>query len=561
MNEEKTNQRCKWWGWGDENKTFSLEERPNFLPYLNKEIELTEDDEEASSRVELNSIELPACKIKINVLEKLKKTAGESNVFTDDFERVVHSYGKSYPDLVRIRKGIIPNPPDIIVYPENEKHISEILQIANENDIIVIPFGGGTGVVGGVEPCSDRQVISLDMTKMNDLLSMDQPSLTATLMTGIYGPELEKKLNTHGYTLYHFPQSFEFSTLGGWIATRSAGQQSTKFGKIEDMVVSLKMISPTGEIKLKELPANATGPDLKQIIIGSEGILGIISCATVKIHKLPEYKDYRGIYFKDYEMAVEAVKNILQSDIMPCSLRLSDIDETIASFKLKTKGDSMLGYLTEKFGKWYLTQKGYSYDSGCMLILGFEGDKKNVEHERLNALNICTEYGSFDLGTKAGDEWYKTRFELPYLRDVLLDKGLMVDTLETATMWNNINNLYYKLKDTISRAICDTGVKGLVYCHISHVYEQGASLYLTFLGKQVKGEELEQWQAVKKAATDCISQNGGALSHHHGIGKQHALWMKNEITLQGLNIIKGVKRVLDPNNIMNPGKLVYSDMP
>jgi len=546
--------RCKWWGWGEENKTFSLENRHSFLPYLNKELDLTGDETDA--RVELNSIGLPACKIQISILEKIKKITGTINVFTDDFERLIHSYGKSYPDLIRVRKGDVTHPPDIVIYPQDEKQISEILQLAHENEIIVIPFGGGTGVVGGVESPWDREVISLDMTKMDELIEIDQQSLTAELMTGIYGPALEDKLNAQGFTLYHFPQSFEFSTLGGWIATRSAGQQSSKFGKIEDMVISLKMISPTGEIKLKKVPAGATGPDLKQIIMGSEGILGVITSAVLKIHPLPELRDYRGIYFKDYEIGVEAIRHILQSDITPCTLRLSDIDETLASFKLKSKGDSMLSALTEKFGKWYLTQKGYSFSTGCMLIIGFEGYKTDVKYELAKALNICKEYGGFDLGLKAGAEWYKSRFELPYLRDVLLDKSLMIDTLETATTWNNINNLYYKLKDAISRAISDTGVKGLVYCHISHVYKGGASLYLTFLGKQVKGQELEQWMAVKKAATDCISQNGGALSHHHGIGKDHALWMKDEVGVMGLNMIKAVKKELDPKNIMNPGKII-----
>jgi len=387
---------------------------------------------------------------------------------------------------------------------------------------------------------------------MNKVLELDAVSLTAIVEAGISGPDLEDALNSKGFSLCHFPQSFQFSVLGGWIATRSAGQVSTKYGKVEDMVESLTLISPKGRVDTKAVPASASGPELKQILIGSEGMLGVITKAKMRIHRLPEVRRYEGLMFKSFREGITAIRETMQSGIIPAMMRLSDPDETMVSLMLSSQRSM------QKLGLWMLERLGYVPPQRCVMILGVEGGHTAARAEREVAVSACKRNGAFAIGKGVGSTWLNERFELPYLRDVLLDHCILVDTLETATTWDRLEELHGEVKKSIENAMAEMGVTGLAFAHVSHAYSDGASIYYTLVAPQVKGKETQQWVSIKKAATDCIMRNGGTLSHHHGIGKDHAPWIKQELGENGLALVRAVKKQLDPEGIMNPGKLLGS---
>ncbi|GIW21107.1 MAG: alkylglycerone-phosphate synthase [Candidatus Sericytochromatia bacterium] len=546
----------KWWGWGDLNKSFNLKDKPYFIPFLEDifERKLLIDNKPVS----IDSISLPPVRLNDEFISKIENIVDKKNCQTSKIDRLYHCYGKSYKDLVRIRKGIIETCPDAVVYPRNNDEIIKILNVANENNIIVVPFGGGTSVVGGLEVGINKPYIVLDLSRnMNKIINLDKDSLLATFQAGIKGPEIERILNESGFTLSHYPQSFEFSTLGGWVATRSAGQQSTKYGKIEKMVNSLKMIYINGEIETKKLPMKATGPDLENILIGSEGIFGIITEVTVKIHYLPEKKDYRAYLFENFQSGINFIQDLIQKhEIYPAMIRLSDETETKLLFKLSEK-KNLIRKITSSFISNYIKNvKKFETENSALMLIGLEGSKTDVDNKNNIISKILENYKHLKLGKSIGDKWYKTRFDLPYLRDSLMDMSIMVDTLETSTIWSNIENLYFSVRNSINKGIEEVSKKGLVACHISHVYHEGASLYYTFASPMKKGYELEQWKIIKNYATDAIANNNGSISHHHGIGSDHSKWLKKQIDIEGINIIKSLKNHFDPNAILNPQNIL-----
>jgi alkyldihydroxyacetonephosphate synthase len=499
-------------------------------------------------------VQLPTSRLNDRVLTRLKRTVG-ADFSTEKYDRLTHSLGRSYLDLVNLRRGLIANAPDAVVYPKDEGEVARLLGFARVNRISVVPFAGGSSVVGGVEPMRPRGVkgtITVDLRRMNRLLDVDTVSLTATVEAGISGPKLEDELNAKGFTLGHFPQSFEFSVLGGWIATRSAGQVSTKYGKIEDMVESITLVSPIGRLDTKAVPASASGPDLKQVLVGSEGTLGVITKVKLRIRHFPTVRRYEGLMFKSFRDGINAIRETMQSGLIPTMMRLSDPDETTVSLMLSSQG------MTTRLGLWMLERLGYVPTRQCVMILGVEGEHSAVEAERQVAVRACKRNGAFAIGKGVGRTWLDERFKLPYLRDVLLDHCILVDTLETATTWDKLEALHAAVKKSIEEAIAEMDVTGLAFAHVSHAYPDGGSIYFTLVAPQVKGEEVQQWLRIKRAATDCIMQNGGTLSHHHGIGKDHAPWIKQELGENGLALLKAMKKELDPEGIMNPGKLVGS---
>ena len=549
----------KWWGWGLESKTYSLDDKPQFWPYLQETLKLTKLRE--CQRTTLEHVKLPPTRLDDRTLARLKRIVGDANVSAEKNHRLTHSLGKSYPDLLNLRKGAIRNPPDAVVYPGSEDEVTKLLRFAQTNRISVVPFAGGSSVVGGVEPIRRRGlrgVITIDLRRMNRVLDVGVVSLTATAETGISGPQLEDALNGKGFTLGHFPQSFQFSVLGGWIATRSAGQLSTEYGKIEDMVESLTLISPAGKLETKAVPASASGPDLKQLLIGSEGTLGVITKAKLRIRRLPEVSKYEGLMFKSFRDGINAIRETMQSGLTPTMMRLSDPDETRVSLLLSSQPKELIESATRRLGLWVLKRLGYLSPQASMMIIGVEGAPAAVKAERQVALQACKRNGAFGMGAGVGRTWLNERFELPYLRDVLLDHCILVDTLETATTWDKLETLHGAIKKSIEDATNAMGVSGLAFAHVSHAYRDGASLYFTLVAPQVKGKEAQQWLRIKKAATDCIIRNGGTLSHHHGIGKDHAPWIRQEIGVSGLAVLRVIKRQLDPVGIMNPSKLLES---
>lgn len=550
----------RWWGWGTLDQTYPLENRPHLWPTLRDWLTLPDEIVEQPP-VSLQEIELRPSRLDDAALTFLKNRLGDDAVLTDRRARVEHAVGKAYKDLLRVRKGVGLHPPDAVLYPSTEEQVSEVLTWAADRDIAVIPFGGGSSVLGGAEPPADeRLALTLDMARMDRLLALDRVSQTARMQAGATGPEVEAQLNAHGFTLGHFPQSFEFSTLGGWIATRAAGQTSTGYGKIEDMTQAVRLISPAGPVETKDTPATATGPSVLEALVGSEGAYGVITEATMRIHPAPAVQDYRGFLFKSLEDGVCALHELMQRGPKPTLARLSDATET-AGFAMLARGHRGARRLADWGVEAYLRARGHSLTGGsCVLILGYDGSPKDVSGRWRQAAQVCQDCHGLSVGSSAGESWKRERFAQPYLRDVMLGFGILVDTLETATSWANLLRLYERMTGALQAAIRDSdGGPGYVTTHVSHVYEWGASLYTTFLGRQSPGREEEQWWAVKRAATEAILAAGGTLSHHHGIGRDHSRWLSREVGGLGVGALRALKDTFDPSHIMNPGVLLPAE--
>jgi alkyldihydroxyacetonephosphate synthase len=537
----------RWWGWGEDGHDVALPEHA--LAMLRSELGI--DPAAGALPVALEAVRLPDSRLDASVRARLAAVVGEENVLDDRAARVGHAAGRSYPDLVRLRTGELTGAPDAVVAPGSADQVQALLAACAEARVAVVPFGGGTSVVGGVDPFADGfpAVIALDLHRLNRLLAVDRTSLTATFEGGLFGPEAERLLAAEGVTLGHFPQSFEYSTVGGWVATRSAGQASTGHGRIDELVEGLRLVAPNGEVAQKALPGTAAGPDLRELLVGSEGVLGVICEATLRVRELPVARHYEGWSFRSFEEGCEALRVMEQADGSPDVVRLSDEHETRLSFALASTGST-----TERAGRAYLRMRGH--EGGCIAIAGFEGEEDEVERRRLHSGALLRAGGGVRLGRRPGEAWLRGRYAGPYLRDALLDHGAFVETLETATTWGNLPTLYAAVGDALRKSLSERGTPPLVMCHVSHLYRSGASLYYTFLARQQPEAAIEQWHAAKSAACDAIVANGGTITHHHAVGRDHAPWMPAEIGKVGLDLIRAAKQRLDPVGIMNPGKLL-----
>lgn len=544
----------RWWGWGSLDRSYDLSNRLQFWPFLVDELGLTGD--ETSPRPDLERITLPSPRLSGEDVQALAAIVGDDNLSLEHEARVRHSVGKSYPDLMRLRLAQLERAPDLVVWPGDEEQVAALLALAVRANWSVVPYGGGSSVTGGLEALGERPAISLDLARLDQVLTVDPLSHTATAQAGILGPALEEALNSQGLTLGHFPQSFEFSSLGGWIATRAAGQQSLRYGKIEEMVQSLRMVTPDGVIETRNVPASAAGPSIKEVLVGSEGAYGVITQATMRLRSLPAVRDYRGLLFRSYGDGVAAIRTMMQSERPPAMARLSDVAETRAYQAMSRSGGGRRDQLTRAIGVRLMKRRGFALQGACLMILGCEGDEQSVPEDLDAALSICAANGAFHLGRSPGEAWYEERFDLPYLRDMLLDQGIMVDTLETATTWDNLLPLYERVGQAIAAAIEAEGMKPLVMCHVSHAYSDGASLYYTFLARQSADREIAQWEYVKRKATQAIMQHGGTLSHHHGVGVDHRPWLEEEHGTLGVVAMRALKQTFDPYGVMNPGKLL-----
>jgi len=402
-------------------------------------------------------------------------------------------------------------------------------------------------------------VVTLDLSGMDRVGEIDTVSETATAEAGIYGVALEKLLHAKGVTLGHFPQSFEFSTLGGWIAHRGAGQQSHRYGKAEDWLLAARVATPKGILTTKVFPASAAGPRLTDLIVGSEGAFGIVTEATVRLHKWPEQSDYRGYLFRDYASGIAALREAAQDEIPIAMLRLSDAEET--GFYRAFGNAGKPKNLSNRLADAYLDARKFD-KRACALIVGYEGRASEVISSRRRFGAVAKKLGALSLGNGPGQRWYEGRFHGPYLRDPLMDRGVGVDTLETAASWSKLDALYAAVRTALETAIRETApmpdARGIVTCHVSHVYPSGASLYFTYIFPRALDREIAQWQTIKKAASDAIAANGGTISHHHGVGEDHLPWMAAEKGALGIEVLRAIKHTLDPNSILNPGKLIPS---
>mgnify|MGYP002622488530 CR=1 FL=1 len=550
---------CRHDGWGRASDAMRLDDRPQLKAYLDERLGRLPTAREAPPRT---AFAVEPSRIPDEAQRALVDGLGADAVSLDDDDRVGHSLGRSYRDLLRIWSGRLDVVTDAVVYPANEDQVALVLQIAAAHDLAVVPFGGGTSVVGGVDPWSGdhRAVITLDTMRL-DHVEIDETALLADIGAGALGPDLERALNARGFTLGHFPQSFEFSTFGGWVATRGAGQQSTRYGKIEKMIQSVRLVAPGGAVQTRNVPATAAGPSLVAQLVGSEGTLGVITSAAARIRRRPAVKQFATFFLPDFERGSTLLRELEQAELPLSVVRLSDAEET--RFLLRASEDgpsSLITRIGKSFVERLMRQRRFRESETCIALLSLEGEAKAVKAALRQVRKIGKRVGGIYVGSGPGRKWEKDRFRHPYLRDELLARQIMVDTLETATTWSNLPQLYRGVREAIERVMGQAGQAGIVLCHLSHVYPTGSSLYYTFFAPQVAGEELAQWEHVKRAATEAIIAGGGTLTHHHGIGNEH-LPLSAEHGAAGVAALSASKDALDPRGIMNPGKLLVEERP
>ena len=533
---------AKWWGWGDPSVEPNLDEEA--LEVLRERIG---DLEPWPLARELEDFELPQAE---PLPRALVEAVGEGYVFTGDEDRVRHATGRGYRDLARLRNGALEAAPDAVVMPTDAEALRRVIDVCTAEGIAIVPFGGGTSVVGGVEPLrgAHGRVISLDLGAIRDV-EVDEHSLTARLGAGLRGPEAETALGEHGLTLGHFPQSFEYATVGGFAATRSAGQASSGYGRFDALVSSVRLLAPTGELTTLATPHTAAGPALRELVIGSEGVLGVIPDVTVRVRPAPAVKRYEAWMAESFEAGSETVRALAQGPGLPEIIRVSDEEETEGTLALSGPR-GLSGQLFDR----YLGARGRR--GGALVIVGFEGEEESVARRRALTVRTLRAGGAAYPGQAAGRAWEHGRYQGPYLRDTLMGMGAMVETLETSHTWSRFGELHAAVSGAIHTALEQQGTPGLVFCHLSHAYADGASLYFTFISRGRRGAEIEQWASVKRAACEAIVAHGGTITHHHAIGRDHAPYMEAEVGETGIAVLRAVKEQLDPAGIMSPGKLL-----
>jgi alkyldihydroxyacetonephosphate synthase len=529
----------KWWGWGPADHRLDLP--PAAVAALSDELGLEPGD--AAEPVSLDQVKLPQPKA---IPSSVSEAAGPGAVLTGTEDRLRRAAGRSYPDLIRLRRGEL-DAPDAVLVPVDAQQVAALLRACTQAGVAVVPYGGGSSVVGGLDAVRGPHdaVVSLDLAKLNSV-EVDRTSLVATLGPGLRGPDAEAELERHGVTLGHFPQSYEQATIGGYAATRSAGQASSGYGRFDSLVTSLELTAPAGTIRTRETPHTAAGPALRELILGSEGAFGVITEVSCRVRPTPSVRTYEGWMAADFTSGREIFRTLAQHGEMPDVLRLSDEEETRVSLDLaggeglqKRALDAYLGLRRRR--------------GGCLVICGWEGERDAVRRRRRLARRRLRQGGAVSLGSRAGSSWEHGRYNGPYLRDELLGLGALVETLETSHTWSRLEELYRGVSGALKQTL---GPKSIVMCHVSHVYPDGASLYFTFFTRARRGQEVEQWHEAKSAACEAIVAAEGTITHHHAVGRDHAPYMGAEVGELGLEALLAVKERLDPEGIMNPGKLL-----
>ncbi len=527
----------RWNGWGDEAISYSVPASTvSFLERL------------VGAGQQTNDIDLQAA---ISSVPK-SRLPRHTLVSTDPQARLLHARGQSFPDWVALRSGQINSFPDGVANPESNKDVVDLLRFAHRSCVHLIPYGGGTSVVGHIDPVKSKTpILTVDMSRMNHLIDLDPINRLATFEAGILGPDLEAQLRAHGFTLGHYPQSFEYSTLGGWISTRASGQQSLGYGRIEKLFAGGWLQTPLGELNLPSFPASAAGPDLREMVLGSEGRLGILTQACVRITPIPEREEFHAVFFPDFFHGIEAIRQILVAGLSLCMLRLSTANETDTTLTLAGH-ENLIGALER-----LLAIRGVGKDK-CMLLLGFNGKSNLVRMMRSEALSIASKLGGVHVGKTFGDQWHKNRFRTPYLRNSLWEMGYGIDALETAVNWVDVPKMLEQIETAITAASTNFSEKVHIFTHLSHIYPTGSSIYTTYIFRlSAKPDDtLARWCALKSAASQAITSLGGTISHHHGIGMDHMPYLGVEKGALGMAALSALCHQFDPKGIMNPGKLV-----
>ena len=471
-------------------------------------------------------------------------------------QRVRHARGQSLPDWLAMRSGKFEFFPDGVAFPETKDQVAELVNYCYKNDIILIPYGGGTSVAGHINPFESQQpILTLSLGRMTRLLDLDEESQIATFGAGTPGPLVESQLRARGYTLGHFPQSFELSTVGGWVASRSSGQQSLRYGRIEQMFAGGSVETPKGRMDIQTIPASAGGPDVREMFMGSEGRMGVISEVKVRVTPFAPQEDFYVIFFPSWTQAKEAARYMVQSKVQLSMLRLSNAVETTTQLALAGHPGQIK--MLEK----YLSFKGAG-EGKCMMTLGITGLPEQCRAAHKLMKSMIRRYKGVYTGNFLGKKWADKRFKMPYLREALWEKGYVVDTLETATDWDNVDNLLNKIEDNLRNSLSSENEKVHVFTHLSHFYGQGCSIYTTYVYRAGDSCEqaLERWKGMKSSTSEIIVSNRGTISHQHGVGKDHAPFLPKEKGELGMHLIKTACAAMDEKGLLNPGTLIEDDI-
>ena len=528
----------RWNGWGDESNTMELPDsaRQMIEQFIGKGQPLADADMPAVLA------QVPASRLPENPLYDISSEA-----------RVRHARGQSFPDWLAMRSGQFDVFPDAVALPETSEQVRELIDLAKQLDAIVIPYGGGTSVAGHITPqAMDKPIITVAMTRMNKLLDLDTESQIATFGAGANGPELEAQLHAKGYVLGHFPQSWELSTVGGWVVTRSSGQQSLRYGRIEQMFAGGRLETPEGTLTIPTIPASSAGPDLREMVMGSEGRMGILTEAKVRVTPLPERQTFHTIFLPNWDKACSAVQEIVRNKIPLSMLRVSNQAETYTGVRITVDEKQ-----TSKLDK-VLSMRGVG-DQKNMVTFGLTGSKSQVRAYKRQAMKIFRKHGAVRILDKMlGNKWEHGRFRFPYLRHPLWDLGYAVDTFETALDWRQLKAYVAEVEHNVAQALADEGEKVHVFTHLSHLYPQGSSAYTTYLFRNGDSYEtsLARWTKIKRIASETIVKYGGTISHQHGVGRDHAPYLAAEKGELGMSAIRNMVEHLDPDKRMNPGVLL-----
>lgn len=552
----------KWWGWGLDGVGFHWEDKPGFAPFVLKAVGLDLHSAKPVSPPSFDDITVPKSVASAALLKTLGGIVGADDVRTDAMERVVHVYGKSFRDLARIRANAVKRYPDVVVYPDDEAEVQQVVDAAVAADAVLIPFGGGSNIAGSLEPREGekRAIISLDLGRLNKVLDIDEDAQTARIQAGALGPDLEAQLQAKGWTIGHFPDSFTHSTIGGWVATRSSGMQSDRFGDISQIARGLRVARPGGTLVIRSLPSTSTGPSVREMILGSEGRLGVITEVTAQIRRNAEVREIQAYFFPNFETGLKAMQEISESDATPSITRVSDGRESGFSLATSKSRKGFDKFLAGTVLPQLMKSKGWAKQPGgleniALSFIGFEGSKARAKANKAIVDRIVKKHNGMGVGTGPGVLYDQKKFDTPYLRDFLLDRGAVGDVSETAAPWSKLQAVYDGAIAAAEAAYASLGIKGWIMAHQSHSYASGACLYFTFafVGKN---DILAEYDIVKSAIQQSFIDNGATLSHHHGVGVEHSPWMEQDISAQGVAVMDGLFRATDPKGNLNPGKIL-----
>jgi alkyldihydroxyacetonephosphate synthase len=548
----------KWWGWGPEGVEFTDADKPDLASFIGQAIGLRVGPV-TNPPPRFEDLKIPSPRLPDALRTALADVLGPDGVSLDPLDRVVHARGKSMRDLILQRRGELTRVPDVVVRPGSEDEVAAVLRTAVSADAVVIPFGGGSSISGSLEAPHEetRPVISVDLARLDRVLEVDGVSRLARVQAGVFGPRLEEQLAALGYTFGHFPDSFTHSTLGGWIATRSSGMQSDRYGDIADLTKGLRVVTPSGPLVTRPIPAMSTGPSIREMVLGSEGRLGLITEATVHVRPVPERRVILGYLFPTFADGLRAMQEIAAGEAAVSVTRVADANETQFSFAMRVRPTIVDKLQSRALATYLERRKGFDRKQMSLSFIGFEGSARHVAEQRRLVGRTVKRHGGLCIGSGPGELYDQKKFDTPYIRDFLLDRGALGDVSETAMPWSRLTPVYEAVTAAAHGAFAEVGVQGYLMCHLSHSYHAGACLYFTFAFVPTPGGDmLAEYDVVKAAIQQAFVDNGATLSHHHAVGTEHAPWLEQDISAPGVAMLEALFEGTDPGRHLNPGKIV-----